>query len=221
MGGQIPPVGDPWGVRYPLLETCTGVFGFAISSIPVAHIHISGAVVFAIDSIAPYCTYLSAGLTAGAEESEEALEAELLALQGKSPAKGKGKSPKSSKVMSMKEIDVMMAGLEGVGEDEVCVCLVWVVSVCVVSVCVFIQDEDDDEGAWLNDGEDDSELLAELREIAAGADSEEEEATPTAPPSRHHGNASTPSKPSTEVLYQTSPPPSRLLLMRSPLPGCC
>lgn len=54
-------------------------------------------------------------LFAGAEESEEALEAELLALQGKSPGKGKGKGPK---VMSMKDIDNMMAGLDGMGEDE-------------------------------------------------------------------------------------------------------
>lgn len=52
---------------------------------------------------------------AGAEESEEALEAELLALQGKSPGKGKGKSPK---VMSMKDIDNMMAGLDGMDEEE-------------------------------------------------------------------------------------------------------
>ena len=72
-------------------------------------------------------------LITGAEESDEALEAELLALQGKSPAKGKGKTPKGPKVMSMKDIDAMMAGLEGVGEEEVCVC----VCVCVCEcVCV-------------------------------------------------------------------------------------
>lgn len=55
---------------------------------------------------------------AGAQESEEALEAELLALQGKSPGKGKGKSHKGPKVMSMKDIDNVVAGLDGVGEDE-------------------------------------------------------------------------------------------------------
>lgn len=51
------------------------------------------------------------------DESEEALEAELLALQGKSP-KAKKTSGKSSKAMSMKDIDSMVAGLDGVGEDD-------------------------------------------------------------------------------------------------------
>lgn len=54
-------------------------------------------------------------MSIGADESEEALEAELLALQGKSPGKGKGKSPK---VMSMKDIDNVVAGLDGMGEEE-------------------------------------------------------------------------------------------------------
>ena len=51
------------------------------------------------------------------DESEAALEAELLALQGKSP-KTKKSSGKSSKVMSLKEIDSMVTGLDGVGEDD-------------------------------------------------------------------------------------------------------
>ena len=46
--------------------------------------------------------------------SEEALEAELLALQGKAPAKGK---KAGSKGMSMKDIDTMVAGLDGIGEE--------------------------------------------------------------------------------------------------------
>ena len=58
----------------------------------------------------------------GAEESEEALEAELLALHGKSPVAGKGKkgSGKGSKVMSLNEIDSMVAGLDNVGEVRKC-----------------------------------------------------------------------------------------------------
>ena len=60
----------------------------------------------------------------GADESEEALEAELLALQGKSPAAGKGK--KGSKVMSMKDIDSMVAGFDNMGEVRgVILCQGW------------------------------------------------------------------------------------------------
>ena len=73
------------------------------------------------------CSIVVSMVTTGAAESEEALEAELLALQGKPPKKGK--SPKSSpKSMSMKDIDTMMAGLDGIGDDEVSVC-----------VCVYCQ----------------------------------------------------------------------------------
>ena len=54
----------------------------------------------------------------GADESEEALEAELLALQGKSP-KGKTSSGKGTKVMSMKDIDSMVAGLDEMGEVRI------------------------------------------------------------------------------------------------------
>lgn len=54
----------------------------------------------------------------GADESEEALEAELLALQGKSP-KGKKSSGKGTKVMSMKDIDSMVAGLDEMGEVRI------------------------------------------------------------------------------------------------------
>ena len=72
------------------------------------------------------CSIVVSMVTTGAAESEEALEAELLALQGKPPKKGK--SPKSSpKSMSMKDIDTMMAGLDGIGDDEVSVC-VYIVS---------------------------------------------------------------------------------------------
>ena len=47
------------------------------------------------------------------------LEAELMALEGKSPGKG-GKSPKSggSGMMSMDELDNIVAGLDGMGEEE-------------------------------------------------------------------------------------------------------
>ena len=52
-------------------------------------------------------------------EAEEDLEAELLALQGKSP--GKKASGKGSKVVSMRDIDSMVAGLDKVGEVSECV----------------------------------------------------------------------------------------------------
>ena len=53
-------------------------------------------------------------MAGGDDVSEEALEAELLALQGKAPAKGK---KAGSKGMSMKDIDTMVAGLDGMGEE--------------------------------------------------------------------------------------------------------
>ena len=43
------------------------------------------------------------------------LEAELLALQGKSPGK-KGKSAKG--MMSLEDVDKMMAGLDDIGEGD-------------------------------------------------------------------------------------------------------
>jgi coiled-coil and C2 domain-containing protein 1 len=98
--------------------------------------------------------FMGLGVPPGAEESKEALEAELLALQGKSPVAGKGK--KGSKVMSLNEIDSMVAGLDDVGESD--------------------EDEEEEEGG---EEEDDSDLLAELQEIA---NEDEEEAPPTAPP---------------------------------------
>ena len=53
-------------------------------------------------------------MTTGAEESNASLEAELLALQGS--GKGKKSSGKGSKVISIKEIDSMVAGLDDMGE---------------------------------------------------------------------------------------------------------
>ena len=45
------------------------------------------------------------------------MEAELLALEGKSPKKG-GKSPKSGGKMSMGEVDKMVAGIQDIGEGD-------------------------------------------------------------------------------------------------------
>jgi len=72
-------------------------------------------------------------------EDDADLEAELLALEGKSPAKkGKGKSASKKPMMSMQDVDKMMAGLEGIGEGE---------------------DNEDDDG----DLDEDEELLGELQ----------------------------------------------------------
>ena len=77
---------------------------------------------------------------AGLDLTDDAdLEAELLALEGKSPGK-KGKSPSSKKgVMSMEDVDKMMVGLGNIGED------------------------DGDDDADVDVDEDDEELLGELR----------------------------------------------------------
>ena len=47
------------------------------------------------------------------------LEAELLALEGKSPAKGGGKGSKSGGggMLSMKDLDQMMANVDKIGEE--------------------------------------------------------------------------------------------------------
>ena len=66
------------------------------------------------------------------------LEAELLALSGKSPGK-KGKSASKKPMMSMQDMDKMMADLENIGEGD-----------------------DDEEGDGDLD-EDDEELLGELQ----------------------------------------------------------
>ena len=66
------------------------------------------------------------------------LEAELMALQGKSPGK-KGKAPKGT--MSLEDVDKMMAGLDDIGEDD---------------------DNDDDID---DDDEDMEELLGELKVV--------------------------------------------------------
>lgn len=79
----------------------------------------------------------------GMDVSDADLEAELLALEGKSPAKG-GKAAKSgSGMMSMDDLDKVMASADKIGDDD---------------------GDDDDED--LSDIEDD-ELLGELKVINA------------------------------------------------------
>lgn len=74
----------------------------------------------------------------GAEGISDAdLEAELLALEGKAPAKGKSGKTGKSGMLSMGELDAMVAGIGDVGEDE----------------------DEDEEG----DFSDEDELLGELQ----------------------------------------------------------
>ncbi len=71
------------------------------------------------------------------------LEAELLALEGKSPGK-KGKSSSKKAAMSMADVDKMMAGLGNIGEGDDGL-------------------DDDDDGGDDDDDVDDAELLGELQ----------------------------------------------------------
>ena len=68
-----------------------------------------------------YVLYTCACLRWPADVTDEDLEAELLALEGKGPNKGGGKSPGKGKgTMSLEQIDQMVAGLpdvEGEGEE--------------------------------------------------------------------------------------------------------
>ena len=67
-----------------------------------------------------YVLYTCACLRWSADVTDEDLEAELLALEGKGPKKGGGKSPGKGKgTMSLEQIDQMVAGLPDVeGEEE-------------------------------------------------------------------------------------------------------
>ena len=82
-----------------------------------------------------------------ADVSDADLEAELLALSGGAPAKGGGKSQKSGGrgMMSMDDLDKVMASVHGMGEGE---------------------EEEEEEGDMSDVDED--ELLGELkvRELA-------------------------------------------------------
>ena len=71
--------------------------------------------------------------TGGDDENDEALEAELLALQGKPPLKGK--APKQPKAMSMKKIDSMVASIGDFGEEVRSVCVCVCVCVCLTLRC--------------------------------------------------------------------------------------
>ena len=62
-----------------------------------------------------YLASLLPSLTVVADGDDDDLEAELLALEGKSSGKG-GKKGKEGR-MTLEQLDTMVAGLEGVGES--------------------------------------------------------------------------------------------------------
>ena len=96
-------------------------------------------------------THIHVHLTGLGGEDEDELEAELLAALGEKPS-GKGKKKAESGGMTTHQLDSMIAGLKGIGEEE--------------------EGEEDDED--LSDI-DEEELLGELQVCVCGREFHTEE----------------------------------------------